>query len=66
VLQEGYHVTFQSNAIVYTNVPVQYDKRCKMDLRWARSDLRKWVVMGAFMFKDFRPTPTPLTNRPAA
>lgn len=57
ILEQGYHVTFQSDAIVYTNVPVQYKGLCKMFLRWARSNVRETLVMGKFIFKKFRQTP---------
>ena len=57
ILEQGYHVTFQSDAIVYTNVPVSYQGLCKMFLRWARSNVRETLVMGKFIFKKFRQTP---------
>ena len=57
ILQQGYHVTFQSDAIVYTNVPVQYKELCKMFLRWARSNVRETLIMTGFIFKKFRRTP---------
>ena len=58
ILEQGYHVTFQSDAIVHTNVPVGYNGLCKMFLRWARSNVRETLVMGKFIFKKFRQTPT--------
>ena len=57
ILKDGYHVTFQSNSIVYTNVPVQYENLCKMFLRWARSNVRETLVMSTFIFSNFRKTP---------
>ncbi len=57
ILEQGYHVTFQSDAIVYTNVPVGYKGLCKMFLRWARSNVREMFVMGKFIFKKFRRSP---------
>jgi len=57
ILEQGYHVTFQSDAIVYTNVPVNYQGLCKMFLRWARSNVRETLVMGKFIFKKFRQSP---------
>ena len=50
-------MTFQSDAVVYTNVPTQYKGLCKMFLRWARSNVRETLVMGKFIFKKFRQTP---------
>ncbi len=57
ILRSGYHVTFQSNAVVYTNVPVCYKNLCKMFLRWARSNIRETFVMASFIFRKFRQTP---------
>ncbi|MCI0499172.1 MAG: glycosyltransferase family 2 protein [Planctomycetales bacterium] len=57
ILQKGYHVTFQSNAVVYTTVPVRYKGLCKMFLRWARSNVREMLAMSSFIFTRFRRTP---------
>ncbi len=57
LLREGYHVTFQSNAVVHTNVPIRYRSLCKMLLRWARSNVRESLAMGCFIFRNFRDTP---------
>lgn len=54
VLRHGYRVVFQSNAIVYTDVPTSYAKLWRMLLRWARSNVRETVVLGRFVFGDFR------------
>ncbi|MDO8303285.1 MAG: glycosyltransferase [Sedimentisphaerales bacterium] len=54
ILRTGSLVTFQSNAIVYTNVPVRYDGLCRMFMRWARSNVRETIAMGAFIFDKFR------------
>ncbi len=56
ILREGHHVTFQSDAVVYTNVPTQYEGLCKMFLRWARSNVRETVLMAQFIFRKFRKT----------
>jgi hyaluronan synthase len=40
--------------VVYTNVPTGYDGLCKMLLRWARSNVREMLSMGAFIFRKFR------------
>lgn len=54
ILREGYHVTFQQNARVYTEVPVKYNNLSKMYLRWARSNVRETIAMTRFIFKPFR------------
>jgi len=57
ILSRGYHVHFQRNAVVYTEVPTTYKNLCKMFLRWARSNVRESLAMTRFIFKDFRSTP---------
>lgn len=57
ILREGYHVLFQQNAMVYTDVPVRYEKLCKMFLRWARSNIRETIAMSGFAFRPFRKGP---------
>ncbi|CAO0819668.1 hyaluronan synthase [Desulfarculales bacterium] len=54
ILRDGYHVLFQSNAMVFTNVPVKYKGLVRMLLRWARSDIRESLMMNGFLFKKFR------------
>lgn len=54
IISDGLTVKFQSNAIVYTTVPVAYTKLCRMFLRWARSNVRETLNMGKFIFKKFR------------
>lgn len=54
ILRDGYHVLFQSNAMVFTNVPVKYKGLVKMLLRWARSDIRESLMMNGFLFRKFR------------
>lgn len=54
ILREGYHVLFQQNARVYTEVPVKYTNLSKMYLRWARSNIRETIAMTRFIFKPFR------------
>ncbi len=56
VLRQGFHVLFQSNANVFTNVPTTYKGLCKMLLRWARSDVRESMILSGFAVKRFRPT----------
>lgn len=54
ILDCGWAVRFQSNSIVYTNVPTGYRQLTKMLLRWARSNVRETLAMGKFIFKKFR------------
>jgi hyaluronan synthase len=54
ILRQGFHVTFQRNAVVFTEVPVRYANLCKMYLRWARSDIRETIAMCRFIFTPFR------------
>lgn len=57
ILREGYHVTFQQDAVVYTKVPAGYRGLCRMFIRWARSNVRETIAMCRFTFKRFRTTP---------
>jgi len=57
ILKEGRLVHFQSDAVVYTNVPVKYKGLCKMLLRWARSNIRETIALSRFGFTRFRPEP---------
>jgi len=54
VLRRGYRVVYQKNAVVMTNVPVDYRGLCRMMLRWARSNVRECLVMTQFLFGPFR------------
>ncbi len=54
ILKDGYSVKFQSDAIVYTNVPTRYKQLCKMLLRWARSNVRETLFMATYVFQNFR------------
>jgi hyaluronan synthase len=56
ILRKGFHVTYQSDAIAYTRVPVNYKNLCKMYLRWTRSYIRESIEMGKFIFGNFRET----------
>lgn len=56
ILRQGYHIVFQSNAHVFTNVPTTYKGLTKMLLRWARSDVRESIDLCSFVFKNFRST----------
>ena len=57
ILQRGYHVHFQSDAVAYTNVPTAYKSLCRMFLRWARSNVRETIMMTQFIFSKFREAP---------
>ena len=54
ILQRGYHVIFEQDAIAYTKVPTSYAGLCRMLLRWARSDVRETLVMASYVFQHFR------------
>ena len=54
ILREGFHVLYQDNARVFTNVPTDYGTLCKMLLRWARSNVRETIAMSRFAFRPFR------------
>lgn len=46
ILQHGYKVVFQSNAIAWTCIPYTYGKFCRMLIRWTRSDIREnWIML---------------------
>jgi hyaluronan synthase len=54
ILREGFHVLFQQNAYVYTEIPTTYTKLCKMYIRWERSNVREILSMSRFAFRNFR------------
>ncbi|MBU2912841.1 glycosyltransferase [Reichenbachiella agariperforans] len=54
ILKQGYHVMFQKNAYVLTNVPEDYTGLYKMFIRWERSNVRENIMMSKFVFKNFR------------
>ncbi len=54
ILRQGYHVLFQRDAYVLTNVPEHYTGLYKMFIRWARSNVRENIMMGKYIFTDFR------------
>ncbi|AWH83924.1 glycosyl transferase family 2 [Flavobacterium album] len=54
ILKQGYKVLFQRNAHVLTNVPEKYSGLYKMFIRWDRSNVRENIMMGKFVFKNFR------------
>lgn len=54
ILKQGYHVLFQRNAFVLTNIPERFSGLHKMFTRWERSNVRENIMMSKFAFKDFR------------
>lgn len=54
ILKQGYHVLFQRNAYVLTNIPEKYKGLYKMFIRWERSNVRENIMMSQFAFKNFR------------
>jgi hyaluronan synthase len=46
ILAQNYDSVYQRSAVVYTIVPVTYDKLCKMFLRWDRSYVREEFRLG--------------------
>jgi len=54
IIRTGWHVKFQCDAVVYTNIPVRYDGLVKMLIRWARSNVREMIMMFPFIFTKFR------------
>lgn len=54
ILKQGYHTLFQSNALVYTNIPETYKTLRRMFTRWERSNVRENIKMSKFAFGNFR------------
>ncbi len=54
ILKQGYHVSFQKNAHVLTNIPEDYKGLYKMFIRWERSNVRENIMMAKYAFKNFR------------
>jgi len=54
IMKQGYHILFQRNAYVLTNVPERYKGLYKMFIRWGRSNVRENLMMSKFVFKNFR------------
>lgn len=57
ILKQGYHVLFQVNALVYTNIPMRYKNLYKMFIRWERSNVRENIMMSKFAYGNFRQGP---------
>ncbi|MFP9115588.1 glycosyltransferase [Flavobacterium sp. RHBU_3] len=54
IMKQGFHVLFQRNAYVLTNVPEKYKGLYKMFIRWGRSNIRENIKMATFVFKNYR------------
>jgi hyaluronan synthase len=54
ILREGHEIVFQSDAVVWTNVPVTYKQMARMYQRWERGNLRENITYATFAFKPFR------------
>jgi hyaluronan synthase len=54
ITAQGFHSFFQSNAVVWAQMPSKYMGMAKMYLRWARSNVRETLVLLSFLFKPFR------------
>lgn len=58
IMKQGYNILFQSNALVYTNIPETYKTLRRMFTRWERSNVRENIMMSRFAFSKFRATST--------
>lgn len=54
ILKQGYHVMFQRNAYVLTDIPEKFSSLQKMFTRWERSNVRENLMMSKFAFRTFR------------
>jgi hyaluronan synthase len=54
ITARGFHSFFQSNAVVWAQMPSDYSGMAKMYLRWARSNIRETMVLFSFLFTAFR------------
>lgn len=54
ILKQGQKVLFQRNALVLTDVPLEYQGLYKMFIRWGRSNVRENLVMANYVFTNFR------------
>lgn len=54
ILREGHEILFQSNAVVWTNVPVTYKQMARMYQRWERGNVRENLTYASFCWKPFR------------
>ena len=54
ITAQGFHSVFQSNAVVWSCMPVSYAGMARMLLRWARSNIRETVFLFSYLFRPFR------------
>jgi len=54
IMSQGYNILFQSNALVYTNIPETFKTLRRMFTRWERSNVRENIMMSKFAFSKFR------------
>lgn len=54
ILRSGHYVKYQSNAVVYTEVPKKFGQMNRMYLRWTRSYIRETIFMSKFIFTKYR------------
>jgi hyaluronan synthase len=54
VLREGHEIVFQSDAVVWTNVPTTYMQMARMYQRWERGNVRENIAYARFCWKPFR------------
>jgi hyaluronan synthase len=54
ILKQGYNTLFQSNAVVYTNIPENYKTLRRMFTRWERSNVRENIMMSKFALTKYR------------
>ena len=51
VLREGHEIVFQSDAVVWTNVPTTFRQMAKMYQRWERGNARENIAYARFAFR---------------
>ncbi len=54
ILREGHEIVFQSDAVVWTNVPTGYKQMARMYQRWERGNVRENLTYLGFCWKPFR------------
>ena len=54
ILREGHEIVFQSDAVVWTNVPTTYKQMARMYQRWERGNVRENLAYATFCWKPFR------------
>lgn len=54
ILRQGHEILFQSNAVVWTNIPTTYNGLAKMFMRWERGNLRENLAWATWCYTPFR------------